>query len=403
MANTMALGREASGSGLLTVGLCTLVTMIEGFDLQSAGVAAPRLAPAFQLAPAQLGLFFSASTAGLFLGAILGGRLSDRIGRKRTLLVSIAVFGLMSVLTGLAGTFPTLLAARALTGFGLGGALPNLIALVAENVPPARRSSAVALLYAGLPAGGALTSVASLLHADPSDWATIFLIGGIVPLVVLPAIALWLPDSRSLAEPAAGPVRSLTWALFAEGRAGATALLWTAFFLGLLVLYLLLNWLPSLLIARGLSRADAAWVQMAFNIGSALGSVATGILMERWGRTPTTLLVFGASAAAILLLLGVPPDLTATLAVGACVGATISGSQTVLYALAATCYPTEGRGTGVGAAVSAGRLGSVAGPLLAGALIGAGQGNGQVLLLLVPILLVSGAAGALLARRLGAA
>lgn len=402
MARTIAPAQAASRSGLLTVCLCCLVAIIEGFDLQSAGVAAPRLVPAFRLTPAQLGLFFSLGTFGLLVGAAIGGRVSDRFGRKRTLLGSIAFFGAMSILTGLAQSFEMLLAARLLTGAGLGGALPNLIALVSEN-PAERRGSAVAVLYAGLPTGGALAAIVTLIDRDPANWSGIFLIGGLAPLVILPVVWAWLPDSRTLGARGTGAVQGVGRALFGEGRGVTTALLWTGFFLGLLVLYLLLNWLPSLMISRGLTRADASWVQLAFNVGGALGSVGTGLLMDRWGRLPATVFVFGISIAALVLIAVVPAELVLMLIAGFCVGGTISGSQTVLYTLASSCYPTAVRGTGVGAAVSAGRLGSAAGPLLAGLLIGAGQSNVQVLVSLIPILGVSGIAAAMLGRRIRSA
>ena len=145
-------------TGVLTVALCCAVSIIEGFDLQSAGVAAPRLAPALGLNPGQLGLFFSSSTFGLMFGALIGGRLSDYFGRKTVLLIAVAGFGLMSIATGYSSSFEMLLLTRFLTGIGLGGALPNLLALVAENTTPEHRGSAIATLYAGLPTGGAIAA-----------------------------------------------------------------------------------------------------------------------------------------------------------------------------------------------------------------------------------------------------
>jgi AAHS family 3-hydroxyphenylpropionic acid transporter len=146
---------------IITVALCYLIALFEGFDLQSAGVAAPKLGPVFHLKPAQLGWFFSSSTFGLMLGAAIGGRLSDRFGRKRVLIASVAMFGLMSVATGLAANFEMLLAARFLTGLGIGGALPNLVALVSENSSPTRKNTSIGVLYAGLPSGGASRSGAA--------------------------------------------------------------------------------------------------------------------------------------------------------------------------------------------------------------------------------------------------
>ena len=143
-----ASGPAARRTTFLTAALCYLVAALEGLDLQSAGVAAPKLAPAMGLKADQLGWFFSASTFGLMLGAALGGRLSDRFGRKAVLVASVLIFGLLSLATAFAPNLEALVVARFLTGVGLGGALPNLVALVTENAPPERKNAAVGLLYA---------------------------------------------------------------------------------------------------------------------------------------------------------------------------------------------------------------------------------------------------------------
>jgi len=390
----MTQGNDAARGrvNLAAVAVCCLLAVFEGFDLQSAGVAAPRLAPDLGLKPDELGWFFSVSTFGLMLGAAVGGRLSDRLGRKTTLLFSVAVFGLLSIATGLATDLNGLLIARFLTGVGLGGALPNLIAIVAESVEPKLRGRAVGFLYAGLPCGGAVASLVSLAGADPSDWRMIFHIGGAGPLLALALAAPLLPSPPKAAAPTERKSGFIEAAV-GEGRGMTTLLLWVAFFLALLIMYLLLSWLPSLLIGQGLSRPDAGLVQMVFNLAGAAGSVVTGWLMDQPRRRTATILgVFGASAAALAAAAGAPPSLTVFLFVGAALGATISGVQSTVYGMAPSFYPTRLRGTGVGAAVVMGRLGSAAGPLLAASLIGAGRPPSQVLLTLLPILAVGGAA-----------
>jgi AAHS family 3-hydroxyphenylpropionic acid transporter len=378
--------------GLIAVAICCLLALFEGFDLQAAGVAAPRLAPNLGLKPEDLGWFFSVSTFGLMAGAAMGGRLSDRFGRKVTLLVSVTAFGLLSIATGLATDLKSLLLARFLTGVGLGGALPNLIAIVAESVTPKLRGRAVGFLYAGLPCGGAFASLVSLAGAEPSDWRMIFYVGGVGPLLALLLAVPLLPSPPKASNAAAdGQKSGFVEAAAGQGRALTTLLLWTAFFLALLIMYLLLSWLPSLLIGRGLSRPDAGLVQIAFNLAGAAGSVATGWLMDhRRRRTLTILGVFGASAASVAAAAGAPASLLVYLAVGAALGATVSGVQSAVYGLAPGFYPARLRGTGVGAAVVMGRLGSAAGPLLAAALIGAGRSSNQVLLALVPVIAAGG-------------
>jgi AAHS family 3-hydroxyphenylpropionic acid transporter len=379
----------------VTVLLCVLVAMFEGVDLQAAGVAAPRLAPIFQMTPRQLGWFFSASTLGLIVGAAAGGRLSDFLGRKIVLVAATAVFGLLSVATAMMTTLEGLLVCRFLTGIGLGGALPNLIALVTECTRGDRGAGSVGLLYAGLPSGGALASLVTVF-SGPEDWRLVFLVGGFAPLLLVPLLVVLLPDSRPAPVGAAGRAgphgRGIVEALFGSGRGLRTLVLWGGFFCALLTMYLLLNWLPSLLVGRGLSRPDAAMVQVAFNLAGALGSIATGLAMDRLPRRAVIPLVFAAAAAALVLIAAIPAEPGVSILAGALVGGTITGAQAVLYALAPTLYPAPVRGTGVGAGVAVGRLGSAAGPLLGAALVGSGQPPSQVLLVLLPIVALAGLA-----------
>ncbi len=397
------LSAARAPGGVAAIIACCALALFEGFDLQAAGVAAPRLAPDLRLGPDVLGWFFSVSTFGLMIGAAIGGRLSDRYGRKRVLAVSVIVFGMLSILTGLAQNSEQLLVARFLTGVGLGGALPNLIAIVAESAGEARRSRAVGFLYGSMPCGGALASLVSVAGAAPSDWRLIFYVGGLTPLLILLVAAPHLPGATRapIADTDVTPRRSgFIEAAFGEGRAVTTLLLWTVFLLALLIMYLLLSWLPSLLIGRGLSRPDAGLVQMAFNLAGAAGSVAAGWMMDRRNlRSATIVGVFAAAAASVAVLANAPASLAMSLLVGALLGATVSAVQSVVYGMAPGFYPTRLRGTGVGAAVVMGRLGSAIGPLLAGALLATGRSPAQVLLTLLPILGLGGVLCVWLANR----
>ena len=377
-----------------TIAVCLLTSTFEGVDLQAAGVAAPRLLPLLKLNPAQAGQFFSASTLGLLIGAPLGGRLADRFGRKTMLIVSMALFGLFALGTALVNDFQGLLVMRFLTGVGLGGALPNMIALASENAPKGKKGLAVGLMYCGMPAGGALASLISIVAGG--DWGTIFSVGGAAPLLLTPIVLFALKDSyREQAADARRP--AVVEALAAEGRAVPTFLLWVSFGFTLLILYLLLNWLPSLLISRGLSKPLAGGVQMAFNIGGVVGSALAGKFMDGANRMLTVGVTFVITLAGLFLLAGTPGQPLAAIAVGGLVGVGIMANQAVLYAIAPLCYPMTARGTGVGAAVAIGRIGSLVGPLLAGVWLGAGKGAGDVLQHLVPILLVGAAAALVLA------
>jgi len=388
--------RSAAGPNALAVAACTLVAVFEGVDLQAAGVAAPRLAPALHLAPADLGWFFSASTFGLMAGATIGGRLSDRYGRRVSLLCSVLLFGILSILTGFSNDIEQLIVTRFLTGVGLGGALPNLLAMVAENSRTDRRRAAVGILYAGLPSGGALASLVSYFGSDPSDWRVIFYVGGILPLVALPLLFRLLPPglvTHAKAEPS-----GFARAVFGEQRGTVSLVLWVGFFLALLAMYLLLSWLPSLLIGRGLSRPDAALVQMAFNLCGAAGSIGTGWLMDHAPRRSYAVAaIFASAALAVALVATLPVSLAISVAIGGALGATVSGTQAVLYGIAPTLYPRAVRGTGVGVGVACGRLGSAAGPVLAGLLLSTGLPPAQVLLALLPVLGICGVTAVFLA------
>lgn len=388
----------------VTILFCLLAAICEGFDLQAAGVAAAGLSAEFRPGPDALGSFFSASTLGLFVGALIGGQLSDRIGRKSVLVLSIALFGVFSALTAFAWDFSSLIGARLLTGLGLGGALPNLIALTAEAAAPGRRSASVALVYIGNPLGGALASLVSLLVSG-AHWRWIFLIGGLAPLLLVPAMARLLPESaafraeRAAARAGAGAIASAVVsarpdssrglrAILGEGRAPWTLLLWISFGLELLILYLLLNWLPLLLHEAGLTRAQAATAQIGFNLGGALAGLTLGRLLEGSARSLTVLATFCAMPLVIWALARAPIGPAWIIAIVFVLGCAVLAAQAFLYAQAPRGYPTLIRGIGVGAAIAVGRVGSIIGPKLGGLLKAAGHSSSQLLLDLLPIVIV---------------
>lgn len=380
----------------IIVFLCFAAAVIEGFDLQVAGVAAPSIIPALGIAPAQLGLFFSAATFGLIIGALIGGRVADRYGRKPGLLVSLATFGLFSLGTGFAWNYDSLLITRFLTGLGLGGALPNLVAIAAEASRPERRRAAVGAMYAGLPFGGAICGLLSYMGFS-GKWWLLFMIGGSAPFIVAPLIFIFLPNLRAQhleSHPGA------LGALFGRGNVGNTLLLWGAFFLSLLVLYLLLNWLPVLLVSRGFDKSQAGAVQFLFNLCGAAASPLAGRAMDGAHGRRIAVASYILLIAALVFLALMPRDFATALVAGSVVGTAIIAIQAILYGLAPACYPMEVRGTGVASAVAVGRFGSVAGPLVAGGLIAAGHSSTEVLLVILPVAAAAGVFAVLLVRRL---
>ncbi|CAM2158715.1 3-(3-hydroxy-phenyl)propionate transporter (plasmid) [Pararobbsia alpina] len=386
---------------LATLSLCFAIALLEGLDLQSVGVAAPRMAREFGLSVTQMGLAFSAGTLGLLPGALFGGRLADRIGRKRVLAFSVVIFGLLSIATALVTSFDALVAVRVLTGFGLGGALPNLIALSSEAVSPRVRNTAVSVMYCGVPFGGVIASVIGIVSAGDLEWRHIFYVGGAGPLVFVPLLFAFLPESKAFSRAThgeRGEPASLFRVLFSDGRALSTAQIWISYFCTLIVLYFLLNWLPSLMAARGLGRADVGIVQIFFNIGGGLGALFIGLLMDRL-RGAVVVSGMYAGIIASLAALSTTPGFMALTASAFFAGMFVIGGQSVLYALSAAFYPTSMRGTGVGAAVAVGRMGSVVGPLAAGQLLAMGRSASVVIGASIPVTLIAAAAALMLIRR----
>ncbi len=391
----------ARSAAAVTLSLCFAVALLEGLDLQSVGVAAPRMAREFGLSVTQMGLAFSAGTFGLLPGAMFGGRLADRIGRKRVLILSACLFGLLSIATALVSSFDMLVLVRVLTGIGLGGALPNLIALSSEAVSPRARNTAVSIMYCGIPFGGVIASIIGIVNMGDTEWRHIFYVGGAGPLLLVPLLFAFLPESKAFRRAAhEGNVQpaAVGNVLFGGNRALSTAQIWISYFCTLIVLYFLLNWLPSLMAARGLSRPEIGYVQIAFNVGGGIGALCIGMLMDRLrGAVVVSGMYIGIIAS--LAALSIAPGFGALAGSAFFAGMFVIGGQSVLYALSAAFYPTAMRGTGVGAAVAVGRIGSVVGPLAAGQLLAMGRSSSVVIGASIPVTLIAAVAALLLIRR----
>ena len=385
---------EAAGTGtsITTIGLCLAIALLEGLDLQSAGVAAPGMAKEFSLAVAQVGWAFGAGAIGLLPGAAFGGRLADWFGRKRVLIASVALFGLFSLATTLVWNFESLLVARLASGLGLGMAMPNLIALCSEAAPPHQRGTAVGAMYCGMPFGAAFAAVIGIVGGADA-WRDVFYVGGFGPLLMVPLLAFSLPESGQFVEvkSATGTLSAtpgVAEALWRGGRARTTLALWVSYVGTLIVLNFLMNWLPSMAVSRGLPHAQAGIVPVMFNVGAGIGAIGIANGMDRFGRRATVIGMYVGMAAA-LAVLAVSDGATSMAAGGLLCGLFIVGGQSVLYALAGDAYPTEVRGTGVGAAVAVGRLGSILGPVVAGQLFALGQSASMLVVASIPVIVIA--------------
>lgn len=291
------------------------------------------MAQAFALDKMQMGWIFSAGILGLLPGALVGGMLADRHGRKRILLGSVLLFGLFSLATALAWSFPTLLLARLLTGVGLGAALPNLIALTSEAAGSRFRGRAVSRVLRRTHwrrAGGSAG-----LFRSRRGLADYFLDWRRGPAAAGPVAERWLPESQAFQRAEASvPLRTL----FAPGQAAATLLLWLGYFFTLLVVYMLINWLPMLLVGQGFRASQAAGVMFSLQIGAACGTLLLGALMDKLTPLRMSLLIYSGILAS-LLALGSASSLTGMLLAGFVAGLFATGGQSVLYALAPLFYP----------------------------------------------------------------
>ena len=382
--------------GLLV--FCAAVLFVDGFDTQAIGYVAPEIARVWHLPRGALGPVFSASLVGLMLGALLMGPLADRFGRKWIIVASTVVFGACTLATLLAADTTGLLIIRFLTGLGLGGAMPNAVALTAEYSPHRRRATMVMTMFAGFSVGAALGGLIAAALIPAYGWQSVFLIGGVAPLLLAPALALRLPESaRYLAATGRGGGRLLGIVqsmfpsqvlppgtrfvsndpvaagnplarLFADGRSPATLLLWVIFFMSLLDLYFLSNWLPTLLNELGASVSVAAVIGAMLQVGGIVGVVGLGRLVDRFSFRALAV-TYGLAAFAVAAISVSGHSIALVTAAIFCAGFCIVGGQTACNALAATYYPTAIRATGVGWALGVGRVGSIVGPLIGGALL----------------------------------
>jgi AAHS family 3-hydroxyphenylpropionic acid transporter len=372
------------------------VAVLEGFDIQAMGVAAPKLAPEFGFGPGDMKWLFSISNIGMVIGAALGGWLADRFGRKPVLMSAAALFGVFTLGTVVSYDFPTFFLARLLTGLGFGAALPNLMAIATELSSSARRALTAALVFCGFPLGGGSAALLTQVLPPDFDWRTLFIIGGVLPVLLVPALKWLLPETLNRAGPDAHPSRGaarvpVMLALFGQGRAGPTLLLWLTFFPTLLILYLLLNWLPTLAVAKGLDRSVAPQASLAFNFGSIAGALLLGWLVDRLGpRWPLTLSFVALIAA--LLALASATELSMIVALSGVAGFFLLGANYALYGVLPSYYPAAMRGTGAGASVAVGRVGSIVGPFVPGLLLESGTSAVQLIQYLVPVAAVAGIA-----------
>jgi AAHS family 4-hydroxybenzoate transporter-like MFS transporter len=375
--------------------LAGLAILMDGYDTQAAAYVAPIISKEWALPAGAFGSVFAAGLIGSALGSLALAPLADRTGRKRVIVGSTIAIGLFTTLCTSAHSLHALELLRFLTGLGLGAALPNALALISEYAPERKRTSVVAITFCGLPIGAALGAVVATQLAPRSGWQSVFITGGLATLILCPVLQRLLPESLAylvLREPrsprtlailgqlklpapavelvARQPADSAPGfaSLFRDGRAVVTITYGSLAFFTLLTLYLLNNWLPTLIHAMGFQLSQASWATAGFQLGGILGAVSLGILADRFD--PVRVVVIAYAAAAIVIVAIAFASGPSSIALAACAaGFTVVGAQSCNNAMVATLYPTSSRGTALGLNLTIGRIGSIIGPSVTGLLL----------------------------------
>lgn len=354
-----------------TLILCFLVALVDGFDTQVVAFVAPLVMADFGLNSAQMGVAFAAGLAGLIVGSLAISGFADAYGRKPAMVFSCAVIGLFCCLTSIAPNYELFLFSRFLTGFGLGGALPNLIALSSENAPPLRRATLMTIVSLGMPVGAIVGGVVSSMILEIIGWRLLFLGGGIVPLVLTVALILWLPESPRFQElrTEQNTSTSSPLTLFRPSLRATTSIIWLLYFANMLAIFTLISWMPAIMQQAGLKSSHAILTVVLFNVGSIVGGFLLARMIDRIGPFPILPIAAAAAIPAIAGLGGFAGEAAPVFVLVLITGACTAGLQFGINIVTLEAYPTSVRATGLGAALAVGRFGAVVGPWAVGGLL----------------------------------
>ncbi|MEW9572293.1 MFS transporter [Rhodanobacter sp. Si-c] len=383
------------------VALSLLVQCADGFDLAAMSYAAPELIHSWHLAPSKLGPVFSAGLIGMAVSGPLLGYVGDRFGRRVAILVSTLVYGVFSLLMAVAPDLQVMLLCRFILGIGLGGLLPNTVALNAEFAPRRLRATLIIVMFMGLAVGGILPSVVAITLQAHFGWQVFFVVGGIGPLLLAVVLYFLLPESIKFLVARDGEVSpsATKWAaqlrpdlridkhtrfvaaaprqgthdfkpnlLFADGLGGITLLVWLLFSAALIVNFFVNSWMPTLFRASGLSIDQTAVTQAAYYVGGIVGGLLISRLIDRWGIVP--IMAYFAIGGPVVAAIGTPGlSHMALTGMVFLTGACVLGSQLGMNAVTGMIYPTSIRSKGAGWASAVGRFASTGGPIVGGWLI----------------------------------
>lgn len=378
----------------LVFGLCFAIVLLDGFDTAAIGFIAPSLLKEWGVEKSALGPVLSAALFGLAAGALSAGPLADRFGRKRVLVTSVLVFGLACLGSAYAADLSQLTMLRFVTGVGLGAAMPNAVTLMSEYCPQRRRATMTNAMFCGFPLGAAFGGFLAAWMIPQWGWRSVLELGGATPLLLTVLLLLLLPESVRYMVAKRQPVERIRGALSrisasaAEGRdfvlteqvdAGSasggvgvvlspalrvgSAMLWLAYFMGLVIFYALINWMPILFKDAGLEPQKATLIAALFPLGG-VGAVLFGWLMDRFNANRIIAAGYALTAVAIFAIGQVAGNLGMLVLIVFLAGALMNTAQASMPALAAGFYPTQGRATGVAWMLGIGRFGGIAGSFL---------------------------------------
>ena len=314
-------------------------------------------------------------------------------------MLSIGIFGAFMSLTAIAPSVEILYAARFFTGLGLGAAMPTMISVVGDEANEANRGKLNSLMYCGLPVGAIFVAGLAILFKDIS-WHTLFLIGGLAPLALLPFMAMILKDKPkqvAVEQAATEAAPSMMQVLFKNQQYKYTMPLWVGFFFTLMINYILISWLPNLLMEQGLEKPQAFMVMLVFQVGAVIGTLALGYLLDRLKLWQMAVIIYSGLFIALVLLF-TSSSIPVLVLAGFMGGSFSTGGQSILYGISPIFYSGTGKVTGVGSAISLGRLGAMTGPLLTGKILAIGLGTTGILMASLPAVAISAVAVTALSR-----
>ncbi len=395
-----------SAQQLLVVGLCLVFNMIDGFDITAMAIVASSVASDLELAPDKVGWIFSFALAGMMAGAMFLAPISDLIGRRKVVIISLGLIAVSILFTARATTLVEFFVLRFISGMGAGAMLACQAALAAEYSPEKYRVFSISAVTSGYPLGAMMTSVVAGYIMPEHGWQGMFMFGGVVTLVMALVAVLFLPESLKyllerrpadalrrinrilvkLKKETLGSLPAITATkdsnknkasqnvtmLLAKEHRVATLTLWAAFFLSFSTLYFLMSWIPKLMEDSGYDRDVAHHAFFLFNLGGVIGIYSMGLMSTRWKLSNLILIMLLSSAITMVVFAAAPNQLKLLLVLITLTGILQQGGFTGLYGAAAKIYPTKMRSTGIGWAIGLGRSGAVAGPAIAGYLIAAG-------------------------------